>query len=143
MPKHTNVIDTALLLCRSVQVSYYDWWSTVVRWLFMLFSQDFLVLPAKKSDMHVKFKRQLNCTHHRHEPQSSLAQLCIEMLIQVTKDTNFRRFCFNRHPRYTSTIYKKHTLFLYFSDFSIFFFFFFFKKNKTKQKLKNNRTKTC
>ena len=73
MPKHTNVIDTALLLCRSIQVYYYDWRVTVVRSLFMPFSQDFLVLLVKKSDMHVKFKRQLNRTHHKHEPQSSLA----------------------------------------------------------------------
>ena len=68
MPRHTNVIDTELLLCRSIQVSYYDWWATVMRWLFMPFSQDFLVLLVKKSDMHVKFKRQLNRTHHKHEP---------------------------------------------------------------------------
>ena len=24
MPKHSNVIDTGLLLCRSIQVSFYD-----------------------------------------------------------------------------------------------------------------------
>ena len=81
MPKHTNVIDTALLLCRSIQVSFYDWRVTVVRWLFMPFSQDFLVIPVKKSDTSVKYNRQLNLTHHKQEPQSSLAQLCIEMLI--------------------------------------------------------------
>ena len=44
-------------------------------------------------------------------------------------------------------MYTKHTLFLYFSDFSIFFFIFIKKKKqknkKTKQKLKNNQTKTC
>ena len=73
MPKHTNVINTALLLCRSIQMSDYDWRATVVRWLFMPFSQDFLVIPVKKSDMHVKFKRQLNRTHHKHESQNSLA----------------------------------------------------------------------
>ena len=73
MPKHTNVIDTALLLCRSIQVSYYDWWATVVGWLFMPFFQDFLVISVKKSDMHVKFKRQFNRTHHKHESQNSLA----------------------------------------------------------------------
>ena len=67
MPKHTNVI--------------HDWRALVVRWLFMPFSQDFLVLPIQKSDMSVKYKRLLNRTHHKHEPQSSLAQLCIEMLI--------------------------------------------------------------
>ena len=38
IPKHTNVINTALLLCRSIQVSYYDWRATVVRWLFIPFS---------------------------------------------------------------------------------------------------------
>ena len=59
MPKHTNLI--------------HDWWETVVRWLLMSFSQDFLVLPVKKSDMSVKYKKQLNLTHHKQEPQSSLA----------------------------------------------------------------------
>ena len=73
MPKHTNVIDTALLLCRSIQVSFYDWRATVVRWLLMPFSHDFLVLPIKKSDMSVKYKKELNLTHHKQEPQSSLA----------------------------------------------------------------------
>ena len=73
MPKHTDVIDTVLLLCRSIQVSYYDWQAIVVSWLLMPFSQDFLVLPVKKSDTSVKYKRQLNLTHHKQEPQSSLA----------------------------------------------------------------------
>ena len=59
MPKHTDVI--------------HDWWATVVRWLLMSFSQDFLVLPIKKSDTSVKYKRQLNLTHHKQEPQNSLA----------------------------------------------------------------------
>ena len=73
MPEHTNVIDTALLLCRSIQVSIYDWRAIVVRWLLMHFSQDFLVIPVKKSDMSVKYKRQLNLIHHKQKPQSSLA----------------------------------------------------------------------
>ena len=30
MPKHTNVIDTALLLCRNIRVSFYDWRAIVV-----------------------------------------------------------------------------------------------------------------
>ena len=38
-------------------------------------------------------------------------------------------------------LYTKHTLFLYFSDFSIFFIFLYEKQNKAK--LKNNQTKTC
>ena len=73
MAEHTNVIDTALLLCRSIQVSFYDWRATVVRWLLMHFSQDFLVIPIKKSDTSVKYKRQLNLTHHKQEPQNLLA----------------------------------------------------------------------
>ena len=73
MPKYTNVIDTALLLCRSIQVSFYDWQTTMMRWLLMPFSQDFLVLPVKKSDTSVKYKKQLNLTYHKQEPQSSLA----------------------------------------------------------------------
>ena len=39
----------------------------------MPFSEDFLIIPIKKSDMSVKYKRSLNHTHHKHEPQSSLA----------------------------------------------------------------------
>ena len=54
MPKHIDVI--------------HDWRETVVRWLLMPFSQDFLVIPVKKSDMSVKYKRQLNLTHHKQEP---------------------------------------------------------------------------
>ena len=73
MPKHTNVIDTALLLCRSIQVSYYDWRVIVVRLLLMPFFQDFLVLLVKKSDTSVKYKRQLNLTRHKQEPQSLFA----------------------------------------------------------------------
>ena len=56
MPKHTDVIGIALLLCQSMQVSYYDWQATVMRWLLIPFSQNFLVIPVKKSDMSVKYK---------------------------------------------------------------------------------------
>ena len=71
--KYPMIFDIPILLCLSIQLSYYDWRATVMRWSFMPFSQEFLVLPIKKSDMSVKFKRQLNRTHHKHEPQSSLA----------------------------------------------------------------------
>ena len=57
MPKHTDVI--------------HDWRATVVRWLLMPFSQDFLVIPFKKSDTSVKYKRQLNLTHHKQETTQS------------------------------------------------------------------------
>ena len=59
MPEHTDVI--------------HDWQALVVRWLFMPFTWDFLVLPIKKSDMSAKYKRLLNCIHHKHESQNSLA----------------------------------------------------------------------
>ena len=39
MPKYTDVI--------------HDWQDLVVRWLFMPFSYDFLVILVKKSDMSV------------------------------------------------------------------------------------------
>ena len=58
MLKHTDVI--------------HDWRETVVRWLLMPFSQDFLVIPVKKSDMNVKYKRQLNLIHHKQEPKAHL-----------------------------------------------------------------------
>ena len=71
--KYPMIFDIPILLCLSTQMSYYDWRATVVRWLFMPFSLDFLVIPVKKNDMSVKYKRQLNLTHHKHEPQNSLA----------------------------------------------------------------------
>ena len=54
-------------------MSFYDWQATLVRWLLMPFSQDFLVILVKKSDTSTKYKRQLNFTNHKQEPQSSLA----------------------------------------------------------------------
>ena len=44
MPKHTDII--------------HDWWALAMRWLFMSFSYDFLVLPVKTSDMSMRYKRQ-------------------------------------------------------------------------------------
>ena len=73
MPKHTNFIDITLLLYQKHTDVIHDWRETVVRWLLMPFSQDFLVLPVKKSDMSIKYKRQLNLAYHKQEPQSSLA----------------------------------------------------------------------
>ena len=32
------------------------------------FLSEFLVIPVKKSDTSVKYKRQLNLTHHKQEP---------------------------------------------------------------------------
>ena len=64
------IFDIPILLCLSTQMSLithfcyakhtdviHDWWATVVKWLLMHFSQDFLVIPVKKSDTSVKYKR--------------------------------------------------------------------------------------
>ena len=85
----------------------------------MPFSQDFLVIPVKKSDTSVKYKRQINLTHHKQESES--LENLVSMAIQGTQV-----------PMYT-----KHTLFLYFSDFSIFYLFIYFiwkmKQSKTEK----------
>ena len=65
MPKHTNVIDITLFAMPKHTDVIHDWRATVVKWLLMPFSQDFLVLPVKKGDTSVKYKRQLNLTHHK------------------------------------------------------------------------------
>ena len=59
MPKHTDVISW--LASNSGEMVIHT---------FLL---GFLVLPVKKSDTSVKYKRLLNLTHHKQEPQSSLA----------------------------------------------------------------------
>ena len=72
--KYPMIFDIPILLCLSIQTSFYDWRTIVMRWLLMPFSQDFLVIPIKKSDTSQKeYKRQLNLTHHKQEPQNSLA----------------------------------------------------------------------
>ena len=68
--KYPMIFDIPILLCLSTQMSltshfcyvetyrcHVDWWTTVVRWLLMPFSHDFFVLPVKKSDTSVKYKR--------------------------------------------------------------------------------------
>ena len=91
--------------------------------------------------MSVKYKRLLNLTHHKHELQNSLVQLCIEMLIQITKDTKFRKLYFNGHQMYTSTnVHKTHTVFVFFLIFQKKNYFY---EKQNKAKLKNKQTKTC
>ena len=50
MLKHTNVI--------------HDWQAFSGEMVIYAFLLDFLVLPIKKSDISVKYKRLLNLTHH-------------------------------------------------------------------------------
>ena len=50
-------------------MSFHDWQAIVVKWLFMLFSLDFLVLPIKKSDTSIKYNDNLTLliTNKSHE----------------------------------------------------------------------------
>ena len=109
------IFDIPILLCLNIQMSFYDWRAIVVRWLLMPFSQDFLVIPVKKSDTSIKYKRQINLTHHKQGSES--LENFVSMAIQGTQ----------------VLMYTKHTLFLYFSDFSIYLFIYLFFIWKTKQ----------
>ena len=86
----------------------------------MPFSQDFLVIPVKKSDTSVKYKRQINLTHHKQESES--LENFVSMAIQGTQ----------------VLMYTKHTAFVFFWFFN-FNFFLYEKKNKAK--LKKKKTK--
>ena len=58
---------------------------------------------------------------------------------KATKDTKFRKLCFNGHPKYTSTnVHKTHTVFVFFFIFQFFFNFYIKNKiNKTENKQKH------
>ena len=59
------------------------------------------------------------------------------MLISATRDTKFRKLCFNGHPRYTSTnVHKTHTIYVF---FKIFILFLYEKQNKTKLKISKQK----
>ena len=78
MPKHTGVM--------------HDWWATVVRWLLMSFSQDFLVLPVKKSHRVLSTRDNLillitNKSHKAH--LLSCAQRCSSKLQMIQNLKNF------------------------------------------------------
>ena len=107
-----------------IQVSYYDWWAIVVRRLFMPLSLDFLVLPIKKSDMSVKYKRQLNLTHHKYRA-TKLTCLGLHRDFNVIyKRRKVLKVFFNSHPRCTSiNVHETHSVFV--------FFFFFSSSRKT------------
>ena len=103
-------------VCDGIQVPYYDWWATVVRWLFMPFSLDFLVLPVKKSDMSVKYKRQLNLTHHKQRATKITCLVGHRDSHLIYKRYKVQKKIFNGHPRCTSiNVHKTHTVFVFFS----------------------------
>ena len=61
------------------------------------------------------------------------------MLIQATRDTKFRKICFNGDPRYRNTnVHKTHTVFVFFWFFNKKIFLYE-KKNKQHRKKKNSK----
>ena len=60
--------STAFMSCTQL---FYDERFLVVRWLFMSFSYNFLVLPIKKSDIDMSDKRLTKSYKSHNEPQSS------------------------------------------------------------------------
>ena len=112
-------------VCDGIQVSYYDWWATVVKWLFIHFSFHFLVLPVKKIDMSVKYKGQLNLTHHKQRATKLTCFVLHRDSHLIYKRYKVQKKNFNGHSRCTSiNVHKTHTVFVFF-----FFFFFFFTQN--------------
>ena len=104
-------------VCDRIQVPYYDWWATVVRWLFMPFSLDFLVLPVKKSDMSVKYKRQLNLTHHKQRATKITCLVVHRDSHLIYKRYKVQKKIFNGPPRYTSiNVHKTHSVFFFFGS---------------------------
>ena len=128
MPKHTYVIDTALLLCRSIQVSYYDWRAIVVRWLFMPFFRIFKSFPSKRVIwvLSIRDNSILFITNKSHKAHLlSCTQRCLFKLQKIQSLKNFVSMAIQgtQVPMYT-----KQTLFLYFSDFLIIYLFILYEK---------------
>ena len=73
--------------------------------------------------------------HKAHLLSCELKCLSKQQKIQSLENFVSKAIQDTQVPKYT-----KHTLFLYFSDFSVFFFYM---KNKIKKKTKNKQTKTC
>ena len=85
-----------------------------------------------------KIKDQPNQPNHIKEPQSSHYLVVHEDTHLSYKRYKVGKLYFKGHPRYTSTNIHKHTLFLYFSNFSLIYIL---KKLKTKQKQTNKASK--
>ena len=88
--------------------------------------------------MSVKYKRLLNLTYHKHEPQSSLTTKLTCLVVHRDAHLNYKKHSLENFVSMAiqSTqvpMYTKHTLFLYFSDFSNFFYFY---EEQNKAKLK-------
>ena len=85
--------------------------------IYAFFLGFFYSFSVKKSNMNMNDKRSTNYTHHKNEPQSSHCLIVHWDAHLSYKWYKVEKLCFKGHPKYTST--KIHTLFLYFSNFSI------------------------
>ena len=75
----------------------------------MPFSLDFLVLPVKRSDMSVKYKRQLNLTHHKQRATKITYLVVHRDSHLIYKRYKVQKKIFNGHPRCTSiNVHKTH-----------------------------------
>ena len=84
--KYPMIFDIPILLCLSTQMSLTSHFCYAETYrchtglagnngemVINAFLSRFFSPSIKKSDMSVKYKRQLNLTHHKQEPQNSLA----------------------------------------------------------------------
>ena len=90
--------------------------------------------------MSIKYKRLLNRTDHKHEPQNSFASYALRCSSKLQVIQSLENFVSKAIQGTQVSMYTKHTLFLCFFDFSKFCFLIF-TRNKIKQKLKTNKQK--
>ena len=83
--------------------------------------------------MSIKYKRLLNRTDHKHEPQNSFASYALRCSSMLQEIQSLENFVSKAIQGTQVSMYTKHTMFLCFSDFlKIFKIFFYEKQNKAK-----------
>ena len=87
--------------------------------------------------MSVKYKRLLNRTHPNTSHKTHLLSYTLRCSSKLQKIQSLENFASMVIQGIKVPMYTKHILFLYFSDFSIFFI----KKKEKKAKLKTNKQK--
>ena len=125
MPKHTDVISW--LVGNSVEMFIYtfllgffshshqkEWW--------VLSTRDYLILLIT------------NISHKAH-----LLSCALRYSSKLQKIQSLENFVSMAIQGTQVPTYTKHTLFLYFSDFSIFFIYFYEKQNKAKLKINKQK----
>ena len=130
MPKHTNVIDIAIFLCQSIQMSFHDWQATVVIWLLCLSLRIFYSFPSKrvKRVLSTRDNLILLITNKNHKSHLlSYAKRCSSKLQKIQSLENFVSMAIQgtQVPMYT-----KHAVFVFFFLFFLFIFILKTKQNK-------------